>query len=66
MDKIQILKELVNAFGVSGFEGPIREKIKELFPQVEFKEDEVGNLSSTIGSGGKRIAFMAHMDELDF
>jgi len=66
MDKIQILNELVNTFGISGFEGPIREKIKELFPQVEFKEDEVGNLSTTIGSGGRRIAFMAHMDELGF
>jgi len=66
MDKIQILKELVNTFGISGFEGSIREKIKELFPQVDFKEDEVGNLSATIGSGGKRIAFMAHMDELGF
>ncbi|GAI20895.1 unnamed protein product, partial [marine sediment metagenome] len=51
MDKIQILNELVNTFGISGFEGLIREKIKELFPQVEFKEDEVGNLSTTIGSG---------------
>jgi len=66
MDKIQILNELVNTFGISGFEGPIREKIKELFPQVEFKEDEVGNLSTTIGSGGRQIAFMAHMDELGF
>jgi len=66
MDKIQILKELVNTFGISGFEGSIREKIKELFPQVDFKEDEVGNLSATIGSGEKRIAFMAHMDELGF
>ena len=66
MDKIKILKELVNTFGISGFEELIREKIKELFPQVEFKEDEVGNLSTTIGSGGRRIAFMAHMDELGF
>ena len=57
MDKIQILKDLVNAFGISGFEGPIREKIKELFPQEEFKEDEVGNLSTTIGSGGKKNCF---------
>ena len=66
MDKIQILKELVNTFGISGFEEPIREKIKELFPQVEFTEDEVGNLSATVGSGGRQIAFMAHMDELGF
>jgi len=66
MDKIKILKELVNTFGISGFEEPIREKIRKLFPQVEFKEDEVGNLSATIGSGGRQIAFMAHMDELGF
>ena len=69
MDKIQILNELVNTFGISGFEEPVREKIRKLFPQVEFKEDEVGNLSTTIGtigSVGKRIAFMAHMDELGF
>jgi len=66
MDKIQILKELLNTFGISGFEGLVREKIKELFPQVDFKEDEVGNLSTTIGNGGRQIAFMAHMDELGF
>ncbi len=66
MDKIQILKDLVNTFGISGFEEPMREKIRESFPQVEFKEDEVGNLSATIGSEGRRIAFMSHMDELGF
>jgi len=66
MDKIQILNELVNTFGISGFEEPVRDKIRKLFPQVEFKEDEVGNLSTTIGSGGRQIAFMAHMDELGF
>jgi len=66
MDKIQILNELVDTFGISGFEEPVRDKIRKLFPQVEFKEDEVGNLSTTIGSGGRQIAFMAHMDELGF
>lgn len=66
MNKIQILQELLNVFGISGFEEPVREKIRELFPQVEFKEDGVGNLSTTIGSGGRQIAFMAHMDELGF
>jgi len=66
MDKIQLLKGLVNTFGISGFEGPIREKIKKLFPQVEFKEDGVGNLFTTVGIGKKRIAFIAHMDELGF
>ena len=66
MDKIQLLKELVNTFGISGFEGLIREKIKGLYPQVEFKEDGVGNLSTTVGNKGRQIAFMAHMDELGF
>lgn len=66
MDKIQILNELVNTFGISGFEEPVREKIRKLFPQVEFKEDEVGNLFTTVGSGGRKIAFIAHMDELGF
>jgi len=66
VEKIKILKELVNTFGISGFEGPIREKIKGLFPQVKFKEDNVGNLFTTIGAGRKKIAFMSHMDELGF
>jgi len=66
MDKIKILNELVNTFGISGFEEPVRDKIRKLFPQVEFKEDEVGNLSTTIGSAGRQIAFMSHMDELGF
>ncbi len=66
MDKIQILKELVDTFGISGFEEPVRQKIRKLFPQVKFKEDNVGNLFTTVGNGGKKIAIMAHMDELGF
>lgn len=66
MDKIQILNELVDTFGISGFEEPVREKIKKLFPQTEFIEDKVGNLFTTIGSGGRKIALIAYMDELGF
>ncbi len=66
MNDLSILREMVMTFGISGFEDEMRDKIREMFPNVEFGEDDVGNLYATVGEEGKSIAFVAHMDEIGF
>jgi putative aminopeptidase FrvX len=66
-DLSELIKTLVEAIGVSGFEGDVREKIRELIPKdVECKVDSIGNLIAPIGSGEPHIILIAHMDELGF
>jgi len=59
------IKEIVEAWGVTGYEEPIRtllyHKVKEM---GEVRVDPVGNLWLTLGKGRKRVAFLAHLDEL--
>jgi putative aminopeptidase FrvX len=64
MELIDTLKELVMAPGVSGYEAPIRDVIKNFLKKYgESKEDDLGNLYFSIGEG-EGIAFVAHMDEI--
>ena len=66
-DLQELLKTLVEAIGVSGFEVDVREKIRSLIPkEVESRVDSIGNLIASIGSGEPRIILIAHMDELGF
>jgi putative aminopeptidase FrvX len=66
-DLQELLKSLVEAIGVSGFEVDVREKIRSLIPkEVESRVDSIGNLTASIGSGEPRIILIAHMDELGF
>ncbi len=63
------LKELVMAHGVSGYEDEVREKITEMItphlPEgADVRTDSLGNLLVTVGSRGKHVAFVAHMDEI--
>ncbi|MBE0447231.1 MAG: M42 family metallopeptidase [Actinobacteria bacterium] len=66
-DSIQLLEELVNATGVSGFESEIREVIRR---QLEpFTSIEIDNLGSIIAektgvAGEPRIMIAGHMDEI--
>lgn len=62
-----LLEELIMVPGVSGYEDPIRKRIRELtedcLDRVEI--DALGNLIGTRDGQGKgHIAFFAHMDEL--
>jgi putative aminopeptidase FrvX len=62
-----LLKILVEAIGVSGYEQEVREKIRGLLPGgVECTVDAVGNLVTSIGEGEPHVILMAHMDELGF
>ncbi len=64
MDIVDVLRDMAMVPGVSGFEEPFRryllEKLKAHNPFV----DDIGNVYVKIGKGSKKIAFMAHMDEI--
>lgn len=63
----KLLEELIMVPGVSGYEDPIREKIKELIEDCldRVEVDALGNLIGLKeGRGKNHIAFFAHMDEL--
>lgn len=62
-----ILKTMIEAYGVSEHEGPVREAILKALPAwAKPVTDEQGNLSVSFGSGGKELLFVAHMDEVGF
>lgn len=65
------LRELVLVPGVSGYEGRVREFIRGRVERVVdggcVRVDSIGNLIVEVGCGGegaRRVAFIAHMDEL--
>lgn len=63
----QVLKDLVESYGVSGYEKGVREKIKTLLPKwASPKTDERGNLILTVGNGKPHLVFAAHMDEIGY
>lgn len=64
---MELLKELTQAFGISGREKKIREIIKREISKYadELTTDALGNLIALKkGSGGKKIMLSAHMDEI--
>ena len=69
MDNVEsLLEELTNAYGPSGFEGPVRSIMqRELSPLCHHIEtDGIGSLMARLGEdvSGPRIMMAAHMDEL--
>ena len=69
MDRVQgLLEELTNAYGPSGFEGPVRSIVeRELKPICnELKTDGIGSLISRLDGKSEtpRIMLAGHMDEL--
>ncbi len=69
MEPIDILRQLSDAFGVSGFEDEVREEITGLIsPYVdEVRTDTLGNLFAIRnGKGDFTLMFDAHMDEIGF
>jgi endoglucanase len=67
METVELLKELSEQFGVSGFEGEIRDWIRG---QIKDRADDVrvdvlGNLMATINRGSDLTVMLdAHMDEI--
>ena len=71
MQTIDLLRELSDAFGVSGFEDDVRELVRSLVsPHVdEVQTDALGNLFATRKSAkpnAKTLMLDAHMDEIGF
>jgi putative aminopeptidase len=68
----KILSELVDTYGVSEHEGPVRDAVKRLLPKwLEPETDDAGNLILNLGtapaaSHTPRILIVAHMDEIGF
>jgi putative aminopeptidase FrvX len=68
----KIIGNLVESYGVSGHEGPVRDEVKSLLPAwAKTETDDAGNLLLRIGSasaGAKtpRILVVAHLDEIGF
>jgi len=64
-----VLEILLETPGVSGHEKPVREAILGLLPpwaRDASRVDEKGNLLLAAGQGGKRLLFVAHMDEIGY
>lgn len=61
-----LIKTLCEAWGPSGYEHHVRKLIEaEVAPFVdEIRVDGIGNLICRVGSGGTRVLFAAHMDEI--
>ena len=69
---VAILAPLVEVYGVSNHEGPVRDLVKALLPKWAKPEtDDAGNLilhlgTAAEGSKAPRILVVAHMDEIGF
>lgn len=62
-----ILRPLVESYGVSGMEGPVRETVLRLLPAWARPEtDSAGNLWLRVGEGEPAVVFIAHLDEIGF
>jgi putative aminopeptidase FrvX len=61
------LEALVESYGASGMEGPVREQVKRMLPDWAASEtDTAGNLWVRVGRGDPVVVFVAHLDEIGF
>jgi putative aminopeptidase FrvX len=60
-----ILRPLIESYGPSGMERPVRETVKALLPPwAKPIADLAGNLWLDLGKGDPTVVFVAHMDEI--
>jgi putative aminopeptidase FrvX len=63
----QVLAPLVESYGVSGMEEPVRATVQRLLPRwARTETDSAGNLWLTLGKGEPTVVFVAHLDEIGF
>ena len=63
----QVVSQLIEAYGVSGAEAPVRGVVTRLLPSWAKPEtDSAGNLWVKVGSGDPLVVIVAHMDEIGF
>lgn len=62
-----VLRPLVESYGVSGMESPVRETVKRLLPPwAKSETDTAGNLWVRVGKGEPVVVIVAHLDEIGF
>ena len=62
-----VIRTLVETYGVSGSEGPVRDAVSQLLPSWAKQEtDTAGNLWVKVGTGDPLVVFVAHLDEIGF
>src|SRR5438045_108338 len=62
-----VLAQLVESYGVSGMEAPVREVVKRLLPGwARTETDTAGNLWVRVGQGEGPVVIVAHLDEIGF
>lgn len=69
MERIELLKELSEAFGISGYEDHVVDILKNHFgDRVEVSRDRIGSIIARKEGTSQRpkIMFSAHMDEIGF
>ena len=68
MDEVQqLLKELSEALGVSGYEADVRVLLRRLLASVgTVEQDRSGSVLCSLGDSGPRVMVAGHMDEIGF
>jgi putative aminopeptidase FrvX len=62
-----VLAALVESYGVSGAEGPVREIVQRLLPAwAKPQTDSAGNLWVRVGTGDPLVVIVAHLDEIGY
>ena len=62
-----VIAQLVEAYGVSGAEAPVRAAVQRLLPSwARTETDTAGNLWVRVGQGDGPVVIVAHMDEIGF
>src|SRR5256886_15883234 len=60
-----LLAPLIESYGVSGAEGPVRETVKRFLPGwAKSETDTAGNLWVRLRQGNPLVGFAAHMDAI--
>jgi putative aminopeptidase FrvX len=63
----RVLAQLVESYGVSEMEAPVRAVVERLLPQrIRRETDTAGNLWVSLGQGDPTVVFIAHLDEIGF
>jgi len=62
-----VLSQLVESYGVSGMEAPVRATVQRLLPSwAKSETDTAGNVWVRLGQGDGPVVIVAHMDEIGF
>jgi putative aminopeptidase FrvX len=62
-----VLAQLVETYGVSGHEAPVRDAVIRLLPAWTSPTiDSIGNVLVRAGAGDPLVVFVAHLDEIGF